>query len=85
MTDNLKRAEECGAVVDLFMGAAAFIRNQLDLYTAKVIEEAMKWRDISTAPEGRDGFFSNRHERNYAKGVCLPLSQRKISRNGVAR
>ena len=48
MTDNLKRAEECGAIksvglknVDMWL----FTKPELDLYTAKVIKEALKQRD----------------------------------------
>lgn len=60
MTDNLKRAEECGAkcserfpsIHERFSyKVALFRKEQLDLYTTKVIEEAMKWQPIETAPE----------------------------------
>ena len=67
MTDNLKRAVMVAArnfaaawhrdesIVNprVFKSEEAEKRleEQLDLYTAKVIEEAMKWQPIETAPE----------------------------------
>ena len=55
MTDNLKRAEECGAVNACRLNGKiygiTFTGDDLDLYTAKVIEEVMKWQPIETAPK----------------------------------
>lgn len=62
MTDNLKRAEECGA--RLTAHGLMFNAAELDLYTAKVIEEAMKWQPIDTAPKDGKHILLYYPERN---------------------
>ena len=83
MTDNLKRAEECGAVWG-YDGLVFPSAKHLDLYTTKVIKEAMKQKPIESAPKNKRLIVGTENEVYCANWVKNPYTDDEAWLIGIA-